>query len=338
MLETPDLEAPVDIGQIYLALRIGEMRFGLLDTCILVLALSAALLAALNLWRIGHREDREKRLISALHRAPLPRAEPARGPPRPPWYQRLGTMVAATRIIGTAEQKRLLIRLVAAGVKGDGRLAALISGKVCSGAAFVPLSWLFLEWRQFFVGATSLRLVFLAGAFILGWRCPEVVLSRLAARRRARFETGIPDALDLLVICAEAGLSLDHAVEQVGRGLYSSSREVAREFAATAAEMRVSPVRGQALENLAQRTGLASLRSIVAALNQSINFGTPLAESLRVLAAEMRTERLARFEARAARLPVLLTLPLMAFILPSLMIVIGTPLVLRTIDMLARGQ
>ena len=336
MLGTPELEALVNIGQSYLALHIGEMRFGPLDTCILVLALSAAVLAARNLWRIGHCEDRQKRLLDALHRTPLPRAEPARAPPRLPWYQRLGTMVAATRIVGTAQQNRLLASLVAAGVKGDGHLAALIAGKVCTGAAFVPLCWLFLGWCQFFVGATSLRLLILAGAFILGWWCPEAVLSRLAARRRVRLETGIPDALDLLVICAEAGLSLDHAIEQAGRVLYSSSRDVAEEFVATAAEMRVSPVRGQALENLAMRTGLTSLRSIVAALSQSINFGTPLAESLRVLAAEMRAERLARFEERAARLPVLLTLPLMLFILPSLLIVIGTPLVLRVVDMLAK--
>jgi tight adherence protein C len=101
--------------------------------------------------------------------------------------------------------------------------------------------------------------------------------------------------------------------------------------------MRVSPVRSQALENLAQRTGLASLQSMVATLNQSIKFGTPLAESLRVLAVEMRAERLARFEERAARLPVLLTIPLMVFILPSLMIVIGTPLALRIMDMLGKG-
>ena len=173
----------------------------------------------------------------------------------------------------------------------------------------------------------------LAGAFILGWRCPEAILSRLARRRRARLETGIPDALDLLVICAEAGLSLDHAIEQVGSVLHSSSPEVAKEFAATAAEMRVLPVRSKALENLAERTGLTSLRSIVVTLNQSIEFGTSLAESLRTLAAEMRAERLARFEERAARLPVLLTLPLMAFVLPSLMVVIGTPLVLRIFDM-----
>lgn len=318
------------------AMSIGEMQFGARDTCILALAVSAALLSALNLWRLGQSEDRQKRLLDALRRAPRPVQEPP-GPRRLPWYQRLGAMVAATRIVGAAGQQRLLTALVAAGVGGHGHLAGLVAAKLCGAATFVPLCWLLLEWRQFFVGATIVRLLLLAGACMLGWRCPEVVLSRLAARRRMRLEIGMPDALDLLVICAEAGLSLDHAIQQVGRILRSSSPEVAEEFAATAAEMRVSAARSQALENLARRAGIASLRGIVAALNQSIRFGTPLAGALRVLAAEMRAARLVRFEERAARLPVLLTLPLMAFILPSLMIVIGTPLALRIIDMLGRG-
>ena len=100
-------------------------------------------------------------------------------------------------------------------------------------------------------------------------------------------------------------------------------------------------VLGDVAEQAATAAALDSakglLRSIVGALNQSIKFGAPLAESLRILAAEMRAERLARFEERAARLPVLLTLPLMAFILPSLLLVIGAPLALRIIDMLGRG-
>jgi tight adherence protein C len=257
--------------------------------------------------------------------------------PRLPWYQWLGTTVATTRFIGTAAQKRLLAALVAAGVKGHGHLAALLTAKLCSAVAFLPLCWLVLEWRHFFVGATSIRLTLLVGATILGWRFPDVFLSRLAARRRLRLEAGIPDALDLLVICAEAGLSLDHAIEQVARVLRSSNPEVAHEFAATAAEMRISAVRSQAFDNLAQRAGIASLRGIIAALNQSIKFGTPLAGALRSVATELRNDRLMRFEERAARLPVLLTVPLMAFILPSLMIVIGTPLALRIVDMLAKG-
>jgi tight adherence protein C len=197
--------------------------------------------------------------------------------------------------------------------------------------------WLLLQWGELFAGSTTMRLVILTGAVLLGWRMPDIVLSRLAARRQRRLEQGMPDALDLLVFCAEAGLSLDQAIEQVGRDLRSSSPDVAGEFAAAAAEMRVLPDRSKALENLAQRAGLASLRSIVATLNQSIRFGTPLSDSLRVLAAEMRTERLARYEERAARLPVLLALPLMGFILPSMMIVVGTPLILRMVDFLQQA-
>jgi tight adherence protein C len=312
------------------------MQFGSPETCALVIALTAAALSVLNLGRIAQSEDRQRRLLEALRRGPFHFAEPSRET-RLPWYQWLGAAVAATRVIGTAAQERLLAALVAAGIKGHGHLAALLTAKLFSAVLFSPVCWLVLEWCHFFVGAAPIRLALLVGATLLGWRGPDVVLSRLAARRRVRLETGIPDALDLLVICAEAGLSLDHAIDQVSRVLRSCNPEVAEEFAATAAEMRISAVRDQAFDNLAQRAGIASLRGIVTALNQSIRFGTPLAGSLRAVAAEMRTERLVRFEERAARLPVLMTVPLMTFILPSLMIVIGTPLALRIIDMLARG-
>jgi tight adherence protein C len=315
----------------------GRIQFDLLDTCTVILALAGALLSAVNLSRIGEREDRETRLFRALRSDPLSQAEPEKGLSTP-WYQEFANKIALTKIIGIGKQKRLLAALAAAGIKEHGHLAALIAGKVCGGMVSVPLCWLFLEWRQWFVSIPTLRLVALAGAFIFGWRFPEVVLSRLATRRRAHLETGIPDALDLLVICVEAGLSLDHAIAQVGQHLFPSNPAVAKEFTATAAEMRVLPSRGQALENFADRSGLQSLRSVVVTLNQSIKFGTSLADSLRVLAAEMRADRLAQFEQRAARLSVLLTLPLMAFILPSLMVVIGTPLVLRILDTLAASH
>ena len=325
---------PTDIVQTSLAFGFGEMQFGTSDSWFLALALLCALISALKLWQIGQSEDRQKRLLDALVRNL--RDETSR-PPRPPWYQRLGTAIAANRLIRTKAQEKLLATLVAAGVKGHGHLASLITAKLGGAAILVLLCWLAMEWRHYFAEASTIRGTILVGACIVGWYCPDVVLSRRAARRRARLEVGMPDALDLLVICAEAGLSIDNAIDQVGRVLISSNPEVAQEFAATAAEMRVSAARGRSLENLAERVGLASLRGIVAALNQSIRFGTPLAASLRILAAEMRAERLARFEERAARLPVILTLPLMAFILPSLMIVIGTPLALRILDMLGKS-
>jgi tight adherence protein C len=332
MFAALDITPPGDLIETYLTLRLGEIHFGPLDTSIVVLSLAAGLVSALNLWRIGAREDREMRLLRAVRRN-LHHAKEAAQIPRTPWYQLLGAKIAVTKVIGTAKQESLLSALVAAGIKGHGHLAALITAKFCFGTTLIPLCWTLLEWRQSFADAPTIRLIILAGAGILGWHCPEVVLSRLATRRRTRLENGMPDAFDLLVICTQAGLSLDHAIEQVGQFLRPCNTEVAKEFAATATEMRVLPVRTQALENLAGRTGIASLRSMVVTLNQSIKFGT---ESLKILAAEMRIDRLARFEERAARLPVLLTLPLMIFVLPSLMVIIGTPLVLRTLDALGR--
>jgi tight adherence protein C len=142
----------------------------------------------------------------------------------------------------------------------------------------------------------------------------------------------MPDALDLMVVCAEAGLSLNQSIEVISRELRASNKDVADEFTATSAEMQVLPDFGQALDNLVERTGLADLRSLVATLKQSMKFGTSLAESLRTIAAEMRATRQARYEARAARLPVLLAIPMMIFILPCLLMIVGTPVALRIID------
>jgi tight adherence protein C len=314
----------------YLTIRIGQASLSPTETAILVLTLAAALLSALHLWRIGKQEDRLDRLAT-LRGAAMDRTVRER---RPSWYQRLGGIVAASPIIGTVEQQRLLGVLAATGIKGHGNLATFVASKVCGGLAAVALLWLFLEWHRLFADMTLIRIGALCVALLLGWRLPDFTLSRLAARRRQRVERGLPDALDLLVICAEAGLSLDQSIEQVSEDLRASNPAVADEFATTAAEMRVLSNRAEALENLVQRTGVASLRGVTATLSQAIRFGTPLAESMRILAAEMRNERMLRIEERAARLPVLLALPLGLFILPALMIVIGTPIGLRFMDTL----
>jgi tight adherence protein C len=167
---------------------------------------------------------------------------------------------------------------------------------------------------------------------MLGWRLPDFILNRVIKRRRLSLEQGMPDALDLLVICAEAGLSLNQAIEEISKQLRMSNKDVADEFAATSAEMQILSDFGEALDNLVERTGLDDLRSLTATLKQSLKFGTPLAESLRMIAGEMRAARLARIEERAARLPVLLAIPMMMFILPCLLMIVGTPVVLRMVD------
>jgi tight adherence protein C len=325
-----DLETLLDLVRTYLTVRLGPVSLGPIETSVFMLALTAAFFSAFYLYRILTYEEREDRLV-LLRTGITTQTGRAQGPR---WYTRLGSLIAASPIIGITEQQRLLRALAAAGIKGHGDLATFTASKLCGAVAFAALAWLFFEWRQWFVGSGAIRLALVLGALMLGWRFPDFLLSRLAARRRLRIEQGIPDALDLLVICAEAGLSLDQAIEQVSQEMRQANRPVADEFAVTAAEMRVLADRAQALENLVERIRLPSLRGITTTLTQAIRFGTPLAESMRILAAEMRTERLARLEERAARLPVLLTIPMMMFILPCLLIVIGTPLMLRILDTL----
>ena len=315
----------------YLRVQIGQASLGPEDTAILALAIAAALLSACHLWRIARREDRRDRL-AALRGAATNRTVPAE---RLNWYARLGGIIAASPIVGMAEQQRLLAVLTACGIKAHGSLASFVASKVYGAFVVAALLWLSMEWCDLFSSLTAIRVALLIAALMIGWRMPDLFLSRFAARRRLQLERGLPDALDLLVICAEAGLSLDQAIEQVSEDLRSSNPAVAEEFAITASEMRVLSNRGEALENFARRTGVASLRSIIATLNQAIRFGTPLAQSMRILAAEMRNARLLRIEERAARLPVLLAIPLALFILPSLLLVIGTPVALRLADTLS---
>jgi tight adherence protein C len=320
-----------DAASSVLSLKFGQVTLGPAETLVLVLALAAALVSGVHLWRIGHREDRRQQLRGLLTARNRPEPDPAT---RQRWYERLGSGVAASRIVGITEQHRLLDALAKAGIKAQGSLARFVAAKVCGALALAVLTWLLLQWQGWFAEIPALRVALLVGSLLIGWRLPDFILSRLAARRRRTLEDGLPDALDLLVIGAEAGLALDQAVEQVARTLQASNAVVAEEFATTASEMKVLSNRGEALDNLVQRTGLASLRSIAATLSQATRFGTPLADSMRVLAAEMRMMRMARLEERAARLPVLLTIPLVMFILPALFMIIGTPVALRIADAL----
>lgn len=167
---------------------------------------------------------------------------------------------------------------------------------------------------------------------LVGAYAPDVYVRNAADKRRKAIQRGLPDALDLLVICAEAGLALDAALQRVAGEMGRSCPEIADEFALTAIELGFLPVRRMALENLSHRADLPSVRGVVNTLLQTERYGTPLAQSLRVLAAEFRDERLLKAEEKAAKLPATLTVPLVVFIMPSLFVVLLGPAVLRAID------
>jgi tight adherence protein C len=178
----------------------------------------------------------------------------------------------------------------------------------------------------------NLRLFAACGAALLGFFAPDVFIKNLIKKRAHQMELGLPDALDLLVICAEAGLSLDASLMRVSRELELTWPELSEEFGITAAELTYLPERKLAFENLNNRTNMASIRGVVNTLLQTAKFGTPLAQSLRILAAEFREARITRAEEKAARLPAMLTVPMILFILPTLFIMLLGPAVLSIID------
>jgi tight adherence protein C len=169
------------------------------------------------------------------------------------------------------------------------------------------------------------KLAFFAGALGLGYKGPEIYLKNIIQKRTNLVRKGLPDALDLLVICAEAGLTVDAAFGRVARELGRAYPELGDEFTLTSIELSFLTERRMAFENLAYRVDLEAVRGVVTTMIQTERYGTPLASALRVLSAEFRNERMMRAEEKAARLPAIMTVPLICFILPVLFIVIIGP-------------
>ena len=188
-------------------------------------------------------------------------------------------------------------------------------------AVFVVVYWLdyFPDWGP------MKRYGALVAGLALGYKGPELYLSNIAKKRTDEIRKGLPDALDLLVICAEAGLTVDAAFNRVAKELGRAYPELGDEFALTAIELSFLTERKMAFNNLAYRVNLEAVKGVVTTMVQTERYGTPLASALRVLSAEFRNERMMRAEEKAARLPAIMTIPLILFILPVLFIVILGP-------------
>ncbi len=169
------------------------------------------------------------------------------------------------------------------------------------------------------------RLMAFAAMVGIGYKGPEIYIGNIISKRTDALRKGLPDALDLLVICAEAGLTVDAAFNRVARELGRAYPELGDEFALTAIELSFLSERRQAFENLAYRVNLEAVKGVTTTMVQTERYGTPLASALRVLSAEFRNDRMMRAEEKAARLPAIMTVPLILFILPVLFIVILGP-------------
>lgn len=229
----------------------------------------------------------------------------------------------------SAEDARDLARIAqAVGVDARGALIAFTVTKL--------LLMLLLPTAAYF-GALAVKpgIALPAGgiALLLGLLAPNWVLARLRRKYLLHAQRGLAEALDLMVVCTEAGLGVESAVERVAQEMGRSNRVVALEFSTLAHELRMLPDRQQALARLTERAATDEIRRLTATLSQTMRYGTPLAQAMRVLASDLRRDRMQRLEERAARLPAMLVIPLVLFIMPSLFVVLVGPAVV----VLSRG-
>jgi tight adherence protein C len=167
---------------------------------------------------------------------------------------------------------------------------------------------------------------------VVGFYGPQLWLSSAISSRKERLVDGFPDALDLMVVCVEAGLGLDQAMNRVGQEIIMGHKDLGEEFGLLNLELRAGLSREQALRNLVQRTDLEDIRSLVALLIQTDRFGTSIGQALRVHSDSMRMNRRMKAEEKAAQLAVKLMIPLILFIFPSLMVVIAGPGAIRLMN------
>ncbi len=172
------------------------------------------------------------------------------------------------------------------------------------------------------------------GAVLAGFVLPEAYVKNVAQKRREVLNYLLPEGLDLLTICVEAGLSIDAAFRRVSREMQTTMPELAAEFEMTAIELTYLPDRQQALENMTERSDSPAVGALVNALRQTEKYGTPLAASLRILSQEFRQTRASKAEEKGARMPALMTVPLMVFILPTLITVLIAPAIMNAFSLM----
>ena len=223
-------------------------------------------------------------------------------------------------------------KLVQAGYRGQGAEVALLFYKLVAPIAGLLLGAIYFLALNALNQSTSMNLIYTAFSGFLGLKLPEILLKNQIQKRQLSIKQAFPDSLDLLLICVESGMSIEHAFRRVGAEIGTQSIALAEELMLTTAELSYLSERRSAYENLAARTGIESVKSVTTALVQAERYGTPLGTALRVLAQESRDMRMAEAEKKAMALPPKLTVPMIIFFLPVLMLVIMMPAVIMTMD------
>ncbi len=238
----------------------------------------------------------------------------------------VGQTILACGLVPAATKGQLEAMLRSAGVRGEQSVGVFFGAKMMTMVVVPIIVWLLIRKSSW----TPLFITFLPIATgVIGLVVPDMIVKQMQKRFMARLEKGLPDALDMMVICAQAGLGLGPAIIRVADEMKQSYRDLAIEFGLTANELQIMSDTRIALHNLGHRTGLEAFRRLAMTLIQTIQYGTPLTDALRTLSAEMRQEALTKFEESAARLPTMLTLPMIIFILPCVFLIAGGPAIIQ---------
>jgi tight adherence protein C len=317
------------------------LPFGLTaDSLLVILVAGLAFISVLAVWYgLLEHHPMERRAKMLSERRDQLRSAMLRDKPRKRRSESLGAMrqvVNALKLMQSQQSDKLNDRLAQAGLRSRDAIVVFLFFKVATPVLLGAVAFLLVYLLQVGDLSPAGRLLAVVGGIGLGFFAPELYVSNLTKKRQVALSRGLPDALDLLVICAESGLSLDVALERVANEIGGANAELAEELSLTSIELGFLPDRRQALLNLNRRTNLPSIRGVVNTLMQTEKYGTPLSQSLRVLANEFRDQRMLKAEEKAARLPATLTVPMILFILPVLFIVLTGPAIIKVMDTLGK--
>jgi tight adherence protein C len=232
------------------------------------------------------------------------------------------------------DMKSLLLK---AGMRQENAIEEFMKSKFIAGISMFFIVFIVLTTNDFNISVLLAVCISFIAAVIGGHKLTNLNLKIIAEKRKDRIENGVPDLIDLLVICTESGLDLNRAIRRIAREMRTSNPTLADELSLTAIELEMIPDHKLVFQNLENRTNCLPIRTLSKTFSQSIEYGSSLAVSLRDLAVESRQRRMLNAEARAAQAPTLLTLPMMFFIMPCLFIVMLGPVITSMIRSFSGG-
>ena len=241
-------------------------------------------------------------------------------------------VVERLQLMRSAQAEKISLKLARAGWRSKDAVVRYLFARIALPFAFGGGALLLLYGFDAYNLESTVKLLVSLVAVMVGAYAPDMLVKNAALKRQDKIRKSLPDALDLMVICAEAGLSLDATMRRVADELGQAAPELADEFGLTSLELGFLEDRQKALQNMVLRIDLVAMRGMINTLVQAEKYGTPLAHSLRILSAESRTERVLKAEEKAARLPAMLTVPMIIFILPPLFVVLLGPAALDIAD------